>query len=99
MQHTPCDVSVLFGSFAMGIDRSAAAAVEQLVRDGPEAAEATRSPYGIEGEYLLCIRTRSRSAGAQLFEKLKRTLEKPVRAPVTISGPQGTFTAPVATNR
>lgn len=99
MRQTQCDVTVSFGSFAVGIDRRAAAMVEQLVRADRSVTEVTRSASGIEGEYRLCVRTRSRAEAAQLFERLKQSLAEPVKAPVSIQGPQSTFTAPLVSNR
>lgn len=93
MNERSCDVTVDFGSFASGIDGRAAARVEQLVGAADEVIELSRSPYGIEGEYRLCVRTRSASGAQRLFERLKFLLANPVRAPVTVRGPQGTFVA------
>ena len=89
MPQTACDVGVRFGSFATGIDGKAAVAVEQLIATDTAVAEVTRSPRGIEGEYSVCVRTRSPAEAAGLFERLKQTVGPQVRAPVTIVGPQG----------
>lgn len=99
MQQTDCDVTVTFGSFAMGIDRRTAAAIEELVRADASVTQVTRSPYGIEGEYTLCVLTRSKAAAARLFKRLKQSLTQPVKAPVSIQGPPGTFSAPTGSIR
>lgn len=93
MPQIDCDVTASFGSFAMGIDRRAAAAIEALVRADPSVTQVTRSPYGIEGEYRLCVGTRSAGDAAKLFERLRQSLREPVRGPVTITGPQGSYSA------
>lgn len=96
MQVPACDVSVTFGSYATGIDRRAAAAVERLLGADPAVAQLGRSPFGIEGEYRLCVGTPSSTAAAQLFERLKLVLAQPVTAPVTLTGPTGSYSVPPA---
>ncbi len=88
-----CDVTVAFGSFAMGIDRRAAARVDRVIRSSQ--IRVTRSAYGREGEYSLCIRVRSTEQAVSLFEKLRESLRVPVRAPVSLRGPHESYSAPV----
>lgn len=95
----PCAVTVRFGSFAMGIDRKAALRAEQLIGAEAGVTAITRSPPGIEGEYALCVRTASRAVAVRLFDRLRDGLASPVRAPVSITGPGGTFSAPSAQGR
>ena len=90
-----CSVTISFGSFAMGIDRKAAARAEQIVASDRSVVELTRSRAGIEGEYALCVRTSSRGAALRLFERLRQTFRAPVYAPVSVTGPAGSFSAPV----
>lgn len=90
-----CAVTVRFGSFATGIDRKAALRAERLIRAEAGVTGVTRSPPGIEGEYALCVRTSSRQAAARMFERLRQAFTAPVRAPVSITGPDGRFSAPL----
>lgn len=96
MPQTACDVGVRFGSFATGIDGKAAAAVEQLIAADTAVAEVTRSPRGIEGEYRICVRTRSPAEAAGLVERLKQSVGPRVSAPVTITGPQGSHSISIS---
>lgn len=99
MKEAVCEVSVHFGSFATGIDGRAAATVERLIQSDRNVAQVSRSPRGIEGEYTLCVRARSQAAAARLFDRVKQGLAEPVRAPVTVTGPQGSYSAPIAAKR
>lgn len=90
-----CGVTVRFGSFATGIDAKAAARVEQLIASDPAVASVTRSRPGIEGEYALCATTASSTSAAELFERLRKALAAPVRAPVSLLGPGRAYSPPV----
>jgi hypothetical protein len=97
MQDTACEVTVRFGSFATGIDRRAEAIVDQLIRADGSITQVTRSPHGMEGEYTLCVRTASTAAADRLFARLKASLGESLRAPVTVTGPQGrSYSAPLS---
>lgn len=90
-----CAVTVRFGSFAMGIDRMAVLRVERLIATEVGVSGVTRGPPGIEGDHALCIRTSSPAAAARLFERLRQALSVPVRAPVSVTTPDGRFFAPI----
>lgn len=90
-----CSLTIQFGSFAVGPDRKAAAAIDRLLRSDASAT-VTRSPYGREGEYSLCVRTRSQDQAIALFEAVREILRGPVRAPVSVKGPLESFSAPAA---
>lgn len=95
MNPTSCDVQIYFGSYATGIDRAAAATVHQLLGSDPAVAEVSRSPSGMEGDYTLCAHTTSAEAAASLFERLIGALPGPVTAPISVTGPNGSYSAPV----
>lgn len=90
-----CPLTIQFGSFAVGPDRKAAAAIDRLLRSD-ESASVTRSPYGREGEYSLCVRTSSKDHAVRLFEAVREILRAGVRAPVSVKGPFESFSAPAA---
>jgi hypothetical protein len=96
MRRTGCEGGVRFGSVARGVGGEAAAAVEQLMAADAAVAEVTRSPRGIEGEYRICVRTRSPAEAAGLVERLKQSVGPRVSAPVTILGPQGSHSVPTS---
>jgi hypothetical protein len=89
-----CDVDIRFGSFAAGIDKRAEAAVEALLEDEPGIAAVRRSSRGREGEYALCVSTRSSEDSARLFRRIAESLPGPASAPVTIIGAGGTYSVP-----
>lgn len=95
----PCAIMISFGSFAIGIDHTAALRAERLIGAEAGVTAVTRSPPGIEGEYALCVRTASPAVAVRLFEHLRDGLSSPVRAPVSISGPGGMFSTPAVRGR
>lgn len=88
-----CVLAIHFGSFAVGPDLKAAARVDRILRSS--RIRVTRSAYGREGEYSLCVRVRSTEQAMNLFEKLRESLRMPVRAPVSLRGPRESFSAPI----
>lgn len=96
MRPSACDVEIRFGSFAAGIDKRAEAAVEALLEDEPGIAAVSRSSHGREGEYALCVSTRSSEDSALLFRRIAESLPGPASAPVRITGPGGTYSVPTS---
>lgn len=80
----PCPLTVSFGSYAMGIDRAAAARIETFLKGDPAVAGMDRRPWGREGEYTLCVRLKPRASAAALFERLKPLVPKKGAGPVEI---------------
>jgi hypothetical protein len=66
-----CALTVRFGSYAMGIDRPAAARIEALLARRPEVKGTERRPWGREGEYDLCVRLKPKADAIALFEALR----------------------------
>ena len=89
-----CSVTVRFGSYAMGIDAGAAAAIDKRVAADPNVTGVTREGAGREGEYALCIRTRDKAAAARLAQSLGPLLPAKPRGPISIEGPEGRIDAP-----
>ncbi len=89
-----CPLAISFGSYAMGIDRTAFDAVSALLsRDrGVKGIEQYR--WGREGEVTLCARTRSRADARRLFGAVRLRLPPKPRGPVTVSMGRLSFTAP-----
>lgn len=79
-----CRITVSFGSFAMGIDRAAAARIERFLADRHDVASMERRPWGREGEYSLCIRLKPAADAPALYAQLKRLVPKEGRGPIEV---------------
>lgn len=79
-----CDILVSFGSYAMGIDRPAADAVDRILASDEAVKSVTREAAGREGEYALCVGTRSAAAAARLFDRLRAALPAAPRGPIVL---------------
>ena len=82
---TDCALSIRFGSYAMGIDRSTATRIEALVSADGGVTGATRHPWGREGEYTLCVQTRSAEEAEALFERIKPLLPAEPHGPIQVA--------------
>ena len=89
-----CSVLVRFGSYAMGIDGAAAAAVDSLVGRERDVVEASRSGFGREGEYALCVRTRTAAGAARLFDAIRAALPAEPRGPIELVAGDRSFAVP-----
>ena len=79
-----CSLIVRFGSYATGIDRAAAAAVEKLI-GGDRAVTATRREgAGREGEYGICATTRTGADAARLFAEIRDILPLRPHGPIHV---------------
>ena len=80
-----CDVSVSFGSYAMGIDQEAYARVETWLAGHKDlVADVKVTPWGREGERTVCVTAISAAAIKPLFGGVVKQL--PVegkKAPIT----------------
>ncbi|MDO9335181.1 MAG: hypothetical protein Q7T61_02155 [Caulobacter sp.] len=80
-----CDVSVSFGSYAMGIDGEAYARVETWLAGHKDLVAAVKvTPWGREGERTVCVTTTSPAAIKPVFSGVVKLL--PVegkKAPIT----------------
>ena len=80
-----CDVSVSFGSYAMGIDQEAYARVEAWLAANPKLVADTKvTPWGREGERTVCVTATSQAAIKPVFTGVVKLL--PVegkKAPIT----------------
>lgn len=79
-----CALSIRFGSYAMGIDHAAARQIEALVSADGGVSHATRHPRGREGEYTLCVQTRSPAQAASLFDRVRPLLPADPRGPIEV---------------
>lgn len=79
-----CALIVRFGSYAMGIDRPAAARIEAFLAGRPDVAATQRYPWGREGEYDLCVRTRPQADAVALFEALRPLVPAKAVGPIEV---------------
>lgn len=81
-----CDVTVAFGSYAMGIDGQAADDVEAYVSGHPALVTQSQwTRWGREGERTVCLTTASTEATRTVFISLRALLpEVARRGPVTL---------------
>jgi hypothetical protein len=89
-----CDVTIRFGSYAVGIDATTAAAIDKLLAGDRNVKEVTRSARGREGEYALCISTRDAAAAARLVDRIATLLPERPRGPITVEGAGRRLEAP-----
>lgn len=79
-----CSLRVRFASYAMGIDGQAATRMGTAIREAEGVTAVTRYRWGREGEYTLCVRTRSARDAAALFVRLRSLLPPRPRGPIAI---------------
>jgi glutamate synthase domain-containing protein 2 len=89
-----CQVTVRFGSYAMGIDSGAAKAIDALLAGSPDVTNITRTGAGREGEYVLCVQTRDKAKAARLVEQIRPLLPVKPRGPISVEGPGKRIDAP-----
>ena len=89
-----CDLMVSFGSYAMGIDAPALAAVRRILADrGVRSIEEMHG--GPEGETYLCARTRRPADARRLFDRMRIVLPTSPRGPIAVRTASGLrFDAP-----
>ncbi|MDP1632566.1 MAG: hypothetical protein Q8L66_14215 [Caulobacter sp.] len=87
----PCDVSVQFGSYAMGIDGRAFDRVERYAdRPSRLIAGSAVTAWGREGERTVCLTTTSRRATHIVFADIRNMLRgKGQRGPIELRTEDG----------
>ena len=84
-----CALTIVFGSYAMGIDGPTRTRVEALlVADRGVAGFDTRR-WGREGEITLCVRTRSGADANRLFQAVRAMIPTRPRGPITLGTSSG----------
>ena len=85
-----CDVTIKFGSYGAGVDRSLADRVAAAVNTDRDLARSERKPWGREGEYDLCLAAKPGRDAKALYERYRAMLPaKTLQAPTSIEGPDG----------
>ena len=97
VQGSACAITVSFGSYAMGVDQTAAQAVEARLRADPAVAAVDRKPWGREGEFDLCARIARVQDAQRIFASIKPLLPAAPRGPVTVTLANGaSYSAPAS---
>lgn len=81
---TDCPLTVGFGSYAMGIDRSTYDAVEALLARDAGVTGVEQQRWGREGEITLCALVRSDGDAARLFGRVKALFPADPRGPLSV---------------
>ncbi len=80
-----CDVSVQFGSYAMGIDGRAFDRVQRYVARHPRLVRTSSvASWGREGEKTVCLTTTSRRGVTTVFRDVRALVGKGQRGPVEV---------------
>jgi hypothetical protein len=87
-QPPDCDLSVSFGSYAVGIDAPVLAAVRTILAD-PAVRSIEDRPWGREGEVTLCVRTRRAADADRLFGRIRTALPAKPRGPIGLRTASG----------
>ncbi len=80
-----CDVSVQFGSYAMGIDGQAFDRVQRYVARHPRLISTSSvTSWGREGEKTVCLTTTSRRGMTTVFRDVRGLVGNGQRGPVEV---------------
>jgi hypothetical protein len=87
-----CDVTVVFGSYAMGIDSETFTRVEAYLKRRAPAVTANTTSWGREGERTICVTTRTGKMTRKVFNDIRNMTPRVARrGPVEIRSRFGTF--------
>lgn len=86
----PCDVTVSFGSYAMGVDHDLKARILALVASDRSVEDSEERRWGREGESDLCIHAPAPGAADRLFDQIAALIPATSdRAPTTVTHRDG----------
>lgn len=87
-----CDVTVVFGSYAMGIDSETFARVDTYLKRRAPAVAANTTSWGREGERTICVTARTGKMTRKVFNDIRNMTPRVARrGPVEIRSRFGTF--------
>ncbi|MBN8553685.1 MAG: hypothetical protein J0L52_12420 [Caulobacterales bacterium] len=85
-----CDITVSFGSYAMGVDHELKTRIQALVAADGGVDDTEERPWGREGESNLCIQASSPVHADRLFNQIAAMIpETSERAPTTVTHRDG----------
>ena len=65
-----CDVEIVFGSYAMGVDQELKSRILRTVSNDSDVAEWNERSWGREGESTVCVHSPSEAATDRLYDRL-----------------------------
>jgi hypothetical protein len=71
-----CSVTVVFGSYAMGIDRDSFQKVDRYLKRRAPAVHYTATNWGREGERTVCVTTRNGRMTRKVFSDIRGMLPR-----------------------
>lgn len=86
---TDCPLTIVFGSYAMGIDQPARARIEALLASDRGVTGFQAHRWGREGEVTLCVRTRAAADATRLFARARALVPPRPRGPVSLRTASG----------
>lgn len=87
-----CDVTVVFGSYAMGIDSETFTRVDAYLKRRAPAVTANTTNWGREGERTICVTARTGKLTRKVFYDIRNMTPRVARrGPVEIRSRYGTF--------
>jgi hypothetical protein len=85
-----CDLTVSFGSYAMGVDHELKARILALVAQDPGLENTEERPWGREGESDLCIHAPRPGQADRLYDRIAEMIPTySGRAPTTVTHRDG----------
>ncbi|HRH19488.1 MAG TPA: hypothetical protein PLE81_02515 [Brevundimonas sp.] len=85
-----CDITVSFGSYAMGVDHELKTRIQALLAADQGVDDTEERPWGREGESNLCIQASSPVDADHLFNQIAAMIpETSDRAPTTVTHRDG----------
>jgi len=86
---TDCPLTIVFGSYAMGIDQPARARIEALLASDRGVTGFQAHRWGREGEVTLCVRIRAAVDANRLFARARALVPPRPRGPVSLRTASG----------
>lgn len=65
-----CDVEIVFGSYAMGVDGELKASILRTLSSDPNVADWNDHPWGREGESTVCVHSPNQAATDRFYDRI-----------------------------
>ena len=85
-----CDVTVSFGSYAMGVDHDLKTRIQSVIDGDNGVASSEETRWGREGESTLCVRTYDAASAVRIYGLIAEMIpDQSDRAPTTVTHRDG----------
>ena len=85
-----CDLEVIFGSYAMGVDRTLKVEIQNRIDGEASVADIEERHWGREGESTVCVRTFDAAGADRLYAAIASMIaEHSEQAPTTVTHRDG----------